>query len=49
MTEPAPITIPTEPIGSFPRTADLIDRVAKGDARWSPGRITAGVMRTVYF
>jgi hypothetical protein len=32
MAKPAPITIPTEPIGSIPRRADLIDRVAKGDA-----------------
>ncbi len=31
MAKPAPITIPTEPIGSIPRPADLIDRVAKGD------------------
>jgi hypothetical protein len=31
MAKPAPITIPTEPIGSIPRRADLIDRVAKGD------------------
>ncbi len=27
---PAPITIPTEPIGSIPRPLDLIERVAKG-------------------
>ncbi len=32
MTKPAPITIPTEPIGSIPRPADLIERVAKGDS-----------------
>ena len=31
MAKPAPITIPTEQIGSIPRPADLIDRVAKGD------------------
>jgi 5-methyltetrahydropteroyltriglutamate--homocysteine methyltransferase len=27
-----PITIPTEPIGSIPRPADLIERVARGDS-----------------
>jgi hypothetical protein len=32
MAKPSPIAIPTEPIGSIPRAADLIDRVAKGDA-----------------
>ncbi len=32
MAKPAPITIPTEPIGSTPKPADLIDRVAKVDA-----------------
>src|SRR5437899_1902867 len=32
MAKPAPITIPTEPIGSIPRSADLIERVAKGDS-----------------
>src|SRR5258706_11518834 len=32
MATPAPITIPTEPIGSIPRPADLIARVAKGDS-----------------
>jgi 5-methyltetrahydropteroyltriglutamate--homocysteine methyltransferase len=32
MAKPAPITIPTEPIGSIPRTADLIEKVAKGDS-----------------
>ena len=31
MTKPAPITIPTEPIGSIPRPVDLIERVARGD------------------
>jgi 5-methyltetrahydropteroyltriglutamate--homocysteine methyltransferase len=31
MAAPAPI-IPTEPIGSIPRPADLIDRVSKGDS-----------------
>jgi hypothetical protein len=29
MATPAPITIPTEPIGSIPTTTDLIERVAK--------------------
>jgi 5-methyltetrahydropteroyltriglutamate--homocysteine methyltransferase len=32
MTTSAPITIPTEPIGSIPRPLDLIERVAKGDS-----------------
>jgi 5-methyltetrahydropteroyltriglutamate--homocysteine methyltransferase len=32
MAKPAPITIPTEPIGSIPRPADLIERVARGDS-----------------
>src|SRR5438094_3677115 len=32
MAKPAPITIPTEPIGSIPRPVDLIERVAKGDS-----------------
>ena len=32
MAKPAPITIPTEPIGSIPRPANLIERVAKGDS-----------------
>src|ERR1700676_3870444 len=32
MTKPALITIPTEPIGSIPRPADLIERVARGDS-----------------
>jgi len=32
MAKPVPITIPTEPIGSIPRPADLIERVAKGDS-----------------
>src|ERR1700738_1128449 len=31
MAKPAPITIPTEPIGSIPRPVDLIERVARGD------------------
>jgi hypothetical protein len=31
MATPAPITIPTEPIGSIPRPTDLIERVAKAD------------------
>jgi hypothetical protein len=29
--KPAPITIPTEPIGRIPRPVDLIERIAKGD------------------
>src|SRR6267154_3676567 len=32
MATAAPVTIPTEPIGSIPRPADLIERVAKGDS-----------------
>jgi hypothetical protein len=32
MAKPAPIAIPTEPIGSIPRPVDLIERVAKGDS-----------------
>src|SRR5258707_12958090 len=32
MAKQAPITIPTEPIGSIPRPVDLIERVAKGDS-----------------
>jgi 5-methyltetrahydropteroyltriglutamate--homocysteine methyltransferase len=32
MAKPAPTTIPTEPIGSIPRPADLIERVARGDS-----------------
>ena len=32
MAKPASLTIPTEPIGSIPRPADLIERVAKGDS-----------------
>src|SRR5260370_19610039 len=32
MAQPAPITIPTEPIGSIPRPIDLIERVARGDS-----------------
>jgi 5-methyltetrahydropteroyltriglutamate--homocysteine methyltransferase len=32
MANPVPISIPTEPIGSIPRPADLIERVAKGDS-----------------
>jgi 5-methyltetrahydropteroyltriglutamate--homocysteine methyltransferase len=32
MTKPAPIAIPTEPIGSIPRPVDLIKRVAKSDS-----------------
>jgi 5-methyltetrahydropteroyltriglutamate--homocysteine methyltransferase len=31
MAKPAPITIPTEPIGSIPRPVDLIERVSRGD------------------
>jgi 5-methyltetrahydropteroyltriglutamate--homocysteine methyltransferase len=32
MAKPAPITIPTEPIGSIPRPLDLIERIAKSDS-----------------
>src|SRR5437660_7694306 len=32
MTKIAPLTIPTEPIGSIPRPIDLIETVAKGDS-----------------
>jgi 5-methyltetrahydropteroyltriglutamate--homocysteine methyltransferase len=32
MAKPAPVTIPTEPIGSIPRPVDLIERIAKGDS-----------------
>ncbi len=32
MAMPAPITIPTEPIGSIPKPIDVIDRIAKGNA-----------------
>ena len=32
MAKPAPVTIPTEPIGSIPRPVDLIERVARGDS-----------------
>ncbi len=32
MAKPAPLAIPTEPIGSIPRPVDLIERVAKGDS-----------------
>ncbi len=32
MAKPTPITISTEPIGSIPRSLDLIERVAKGDS-----------------
>src|SRR5713101_8377766 len=32
MAKPAPISIPTEAIGSIPRPADLIERVAKDDS-----------------
>jgi 5-methyltetrahydropteroyltriglutamate--homocysteine methyltransferase len=32
MSKPAPITIPTEPIGSIPRPVDLIERVAMSDS-----------------
>jgi hypothetical protein len=31
MASSAPVTIPTEPIGSIPRPVDLIERIAKGD------------------
>jgi 5-methyltetrahydropteroyltriglutamate--homocysteine methyltransferase len=32
MAKPAPITIPTEPIGSIPRPVELIERVSRGDS-----------------
>src|SRR6266404_5493991 len=32
MATAAPVTIPTEPIGSIPRPVDLIERIAKGDS-----------------
>ena len=32
MSNPAPITIPTEPIGSIPRPVDLIERIARSDS-----------------
>jgi 5-methyltetrahydropteroyltriglutamate--homocysteine methyltransferase len=32
MPKPAPITIPTEPIGSIPRPVELIERVSRGDS-----------------
>jgi len=32
MSKPAPVTIPTEPIGSIPTPVDLIGRIAKGDS-----------------
>src|SRR3979490_387860 len=32
MATPAPVTIPTEPIGSIPRPVHLIERIAKGDS-----------------
>jgi 5-methyltetrahydropteroyltriglutamate--homocysteine methyltransferase len=32
MTKSPPITIPTEPIGSIPRPADLIERVSSGES-----------------
>jgi len=32
MATPAPITIPTESIGSIPRPTDLLERVAKTDS-----------------
>jgi 5-methyltetrahydropteroyltriglutamate--homocysteine methyltransferase len=32
MVNPAPITIPTEPIGSIPRPVDLIERISSGDS-----------------
>src|SRR6266404_448384 len=36
MTKPASVMIPTEPIGSIPRPADLIQRIAKSDSE-DPG------------
>ena len=32
MAMPAPIAIPTEPIGTIPKPIDVIDRIAKGNA-----------------
>ena len=32
MSKHAPVTIPTEPIGSIPRPVHLIERIAKGDS-----------------
>jgi 5-methyltetrahydropteroyltriglutamate--homocysteine methyltransferase len=32
MPNPESLTIPTEPIGSIPRPADLIERIAKADS-----------------
>jgi 5-methyltetrahydropteroyltriglutamate--homocysteine methyltransferase len=32
MARPASVTIPTEPIGSIPRPADLIEKIANGDS-----------------
>src|SRR5258708_34535917 len=32
MATAAPVTIPTEPIGSIPRPVDLIERIATGDS-----------------
>src|SRR5882762_4803867 len=32
MARPAPVTIPTEPIGSIPRPVNLIERIARGDS-----------------
>jgi 5-methyltetrahydropteroyltriglutamate--homocysteine methyltransferase len=31
MAKAAPVTLPTEPIGSIPRPVDLIERIAKAD------------------
>ena len=36
MAKPASVMIPTEPIGSIPRPADLIQRIAKSDSE-DPG------------
>jgi len=33
MSKPAPVTIPTEPIGSVPRPVDLIETIANGDSQ----------------
>jgi 5-methyltetrahydropteroyltriglutamate--homocysteine methyltransferase len=33
MAKPAPIMIPTEPIGSIPKPVDLIERIAKSDRK----------------
>jgi hypothetical protein len=41
MAKPAPITIPTEPIGSIPRPVDLIERVSTARMRSLAGNLTS--------